>query len=185
MIENGKPLHADVTGTLLTFTEDIGSAGLAVKQKNRLRGITPTSSVFGTAPTTLSNVTDGDFSTVTGTGSTNAGGAGDYGILTFDMAASYTVLMGGRVGLWAASSRVVEVFLESSDDNVTWRTNAGLVGLVNASAYMTSPAGEIIADIAPVVLTGRYVRARFWVNGASNTANAKIYEMFAFDLGGV
>ena len=186
MIENGRAFKASESGSMITLTDDSTGARIGVAHNNRISGVTGSSSVFSTAPTTLANCTDGDYSTVTGAGQLNLLAAGDYGIITWDMGTTYTVLVGGRVGVWAASSRSIWVFIEGSDDNITWRGRTGGIATVNCSGYVSvSPGTEEIADLQTVILNCRYIRLRFYANGAANTAQAKIYEVFALDMGGI
>lgn len=142
--------------------------------KNILRGVVPTASGWGTAPTNLANCTDGDLSTVTGTGSKVMGGAGDYGYVVFDLGSVKTVLVGFRVGLWSTSN-TASVYVDGSPDNVTFYSTTN-VNVSNASAV------ELISDATNcAILTCRYIRLRFNINGAA-TANAKIYEAMAYEL---
>lgn len=149
--------------------------------KNILRGIVPTASGWGTAPINLANCTDGNVTTATGTGSTNMLAAGNYGEILFDLTIEKRILVGGRVGIWAASARRIKVYLESSDDGINFRS-AGVLGMVNSSTYGDSGA-ESIVDLMPVILQGQYFRVRFNIEGgASNTANAKIYQVWGYEL---
>lgn len=156
-------------------THGTPAAPAVIISANALRGITPVSTIFTTAPTTLSNTTDGDFSTVTGTGSKAVTGAGNYGRLSFDMGSTKTVLMGARLGLWS-SANASYAFFESSDDGSTWRPQ----GTEDSVCY-NNTAAEVVSDSNTAILTGRYVSIRFWVSGTA-TGNAKIYEVYAFPL---
>lgn len=152
--------------------------------KNILRGITPTASGWGTSPTNLGNITDGDVSTVTGTGSTNALAKADYGFITFDLGSIKQVMFGCRVGIWCASARDIILFAAGSDDNVTYRDTLNANGPPAAIVYRAAaPNAEEVVDSLINIINGRYIRIRFLVTGASNTANAKIYEAWAYELG--
>lgn len=183
MIEHGSPIRIENNSGIIELRNQADNTSLPLKMVNRLRGITPTATVWDTAPTTLSNTTDGNYATVTGTGSKNMGAAGDYGILVFDMGAVYTVLVGARAALYSAAG-VTDLFIEGSDNNVTWRGNTGFVGAVNASVYITKTTA-IVTDVQPVLLNARYIRLRCHVNAAANTAKAEFYECFAYDMGEV
>jgi hypothetical protein len=183
MIESGSPVKIDNTSGVITIKNSAGSADVIYKLPNVFRGITPTVSGWDTAPTTLGNITDGDLSTVTGTGSKNMGAAGDYGYVVFDLTTTKTVMVGGRVGVWNdGTQRVTKVFAESSDDNVTYRGPTGKNSGTGGLGYNQDQTTELIFDGAATILTGRYIRLRFWVSGAANTANAKIYEVYGYEM---
>lgn len=143
--------------------------------KNRLKGVVPTQTVWGTAPTNLERVTDGDWASVTGTGTTIMGGAGNFGYLQFDMGAAYKVTVRGKMGLWATGPTLISTHLQYSDDGITWREMGG------AWMYATSLAEYVIFSFE-LLAYARYLQIRFYVAGAA-TANAKIYEVEAVDIG--
>ena len=148
--------------------KDVGGIGI---DNNVLRGVLGVSSVFTTAPTNLANMTDGDLASVTGTGTKVMGAAGNWGIITFDLGTVQTVLMGARVGMWTSASSAFMLF-KSSDDNISWTATG-----IEDSAVMSGAAAEQISDSLSAILTGRYVRLRFYVAAAA-TVNAKIYEVY-------
>jgi len=173
---------AGLTATELGYVDGVTSSiqtqiDTKLPRANIFRGITPTASVFTTDPTTLSNVTDGDVATVTGTGTKTLSAAGDFGILTFDLGSSKRVLVGGRVGIWNANSVAQFAVIESSDDNITWRT-----GATNYNSYSTGYNAEKISDILSSILEGRYIRIRFGVLSNSGVASVKIYEIWGYEL---
>lgn len=152
--------------------KDVGGIGI---DNNVLRGVLGVSSIFTTAPTNLANMTDGDHSTVTGTGTKVMGGAGNFGAITFDLGSITMVIIGARVGIWSSAASAF-MFFESSDDNVTW-TSTG----IEDSGIQAANIAEQISDSLVAILRGRYVRLRFYVTGAA-TANAKIYEVYGWKL---
>lgn len=147
---------------------------------NILRGIVPVASVWGTDPTNLQNCTDGDMSTVTGIGSKVMGGAGQYGQLVFDLGIIKTVLLAGRIGLYSTAATTT-CNIQSSDDNITY-TGLGTQGDTYFTAGVTSGTEKIMDATYGLILTGRYAKLAFYVNGAA-TANAKIYSVMAYELG--
>lgn len=103
------------------------------------------------------------------------GASGDWGYLTFDMGSIKTILIGARVGLWC-SANAVYGFFEASDDGASWKPTG-----VEDSAMYSNTAAESVTDSLAQIVTGRYVRIRFWCSGAA-TCNTKIYEVYAFPL---
>ena len=152
--------------------KDVGGIGI---DNNVLRGVLGVSSVFTTAPTNLANMTDGDLASVTGTGTKVMGGQGTWGTITFDLGSVKTVLMGARVGMWTSASNAF-MYFESSDDNANWTATG-----IEDSVVQSTAAAEQISDSLSQILTGRYVRLRFFVFAAA-TVNAKIYEVYGWKL---
>ncbi len=141
--------------------------------RNVLRGLIPTASVWGTDPTDLQNTTDGNFATVTGTGSKIMAGAGYYGYLTWDLGRIATVAVAARLGLWSTAGTGT-CYLNSSDDNFTYR-------LSGAYGESVTSAAEVIRETITKIVTGRYIQITFAVSAAA-TAYAKIYEVAAWEL---
>lgn len=140
---------------------------------NILRGILPVASGWTTAPTDLANVTDGDIATVTGTGSKNIAAGAVVGYLTFDLGSVKTCIVGARCGVWSATGNS-QLFIDSSDDDLTYRQNG------NTVIYRASVA-EAVVDAIATVVTGRYIRLRF-VGSTATTYNVKIYEAYAHEV---
>lgn len=163
-------------GVSATFSKGDHTHGTpAASAINIFRGITPIAALFTTNPTTLSNTTDGDFSTVTGTGTKVMAAGGSWGTLTYDLGSVKTVLMGARVGLWTSASSCY-IFFESSNDNITWTATG-----IEDSVIQTLAAAEQISDSLSQILTGRYLRLRFHTYAAA-TCNCKIYEVYGWPL---
>lgn len=140
---------------------------------NILRGIVPTASIWDTAPTNLANATDGDFATVTGTGSKAMSGAGTFGYITVDIGSVKTVLIGARIGIWSTAGNIY-VNIDSSDDGVTYRAYPNSIAL-------RSSTSELIIDIISSIVNGRYIRFQFYTNAVC-TANAKLYEIMGWEM---
>ena len=140
---------------------------------NILRGIVPVASIWDTDPTDLENCTDGNVNTVTGTGSNVMAAAGTYGNIIFDLGSVKTVLVGIRAGIWSTASNTL-VYIAASDDNITYRENT--TSIINKATVV-----ELVSDSHSAILTGRYVRTRFYLTGIG-TAYAKIYEVAAWEL---
>lgn len=141
---------------------------------NVLRGIVPTATTWDTDPTSLANCTDGDHTTVTGTGSKVMGAAGYVGYLNFDLGSIKTFIFGGKVGLWSTAGSV-SMYVTVSDDDITYSNNTAVVMIVTTT---TELAGFILSKI----FTGQYIRLSFYA-GSAATANAKIYEVMAYEVG--
>lgn len=137
--------------------------------------ITPTVSGFDTDPTDLGNVTDGDLTTASATGSKVMGASGVYGYLIFDMGSAKNVIISAKVGIWSTAS-TTSAYLETSPDGTNW---------VTVGANTIRPAGTSASEVINSVLINgvhtRYFRIRFSV-GAAATAYAKIYTVTAYAL---
>lgn len=143
---------------------------------NRAKGKLPVATVWDTDPTALANATDGDFDTVTGTGSKVVVGAAELGRITIDLGAVYNVHLRGKFGMWSTAGNVSFVIFYS-DDDVTYRYTTWLV------------PSTAIAQVAEYILfnqiefaRARYIRVTFLSNVAM-TGYVKIYEVQAIDLG--
>ncbi len=132
-----------------------------------------TASGFDTAPTNLRACVDGDYSVATGQGSKNQSGAGYYGYITFDLGSVKLVEIAGRVGIWSAAG-AVQVSVDSSDDNSTWRT--GTIAQATATSVT-----EAVRELVGAITMGRYIRLAFYVGASANTANCKVYEITAHE----
>lgn len=153
---------------------NIIQSGVQQTLKNVLRGITPVASMWDTDPTLLTNCTDGNLSTVTGTGSKIMAAAGNFGYLVFDLGTIKTVLIGGRFGLWSTTGTVT-IFVDVSDDNITY------INAYSSITGATSVAESKKDTDNSALVNGRYIRLRWYVNAAA-TAYANIYEVAAWEL---
>lgn len=147
-----------------------------LRPRDALRGVTPTQDTWTTAPTSLGNCTDGDPSTVTGTGSKTLIAAGNYGILYFDMGVAKTVIVGAKLGLWSTDNSVY-VKIEQSEDGISYpNTAVDVVGVLSTT--------EVVINTIAVLVTTRYFRLRFYLAGSdgSTGCNAKIYEVVATEM---
>lgn len=141
---------------------------------NRLKGITPSATLWDVGPTNLAYVTDGVWSTVTGTGYNNLTGPGYFGTLDFNMSATYTVELQGKIGGWSNTSSV-SLYWYYSTDGTTW-VNAG--GTAEISGTSTT---EVVHYAKEICVNAQYVRAAFYTAGGATSANVKIYEIRAMD----
>lgn len=144
--------------------------------KNRAKGKLPVATTWDVNPTNLANATDGDFDTVTGTGSRVLGAGGNLGFLTIDLGAVYNVFLRGKFGMWSTVGNVFSYFL-TSDDGVTYR---------QTSWYFVS---RVLAQIAEYVsftyvvfARARYIQVLF-SGDVAMTGYVKIYELQAIDFG--
>ena len=145
---------------------------------NVLKGKLGVASVWDTNPTNLINMTDGNVTTVTGTGTKVIIAAGDIGIVTFDLGSIKTVMVGARVGLWR-SAGTIYIGVEVSDDNINWIVY--MIVTVGSYSQAASTAAESVRQLLTTIVTGRYVRMRAYLNGAG-TGNVKFYEVMAWEL---
>ena len=142
---------------------------------NAASGIIPVASVSDSNPTNLENCTDGDWSSVTGTGSKVLGASGDIGRLTFTLPRYSIYLAAAIVGVWSTAGTVNVRFYSSIDlSTYVWS------GLNAISKISTT---ESHCQTMPGILIGQSVQLVFQLN-AAGTGNVKVYEFFAFDLAG-
>ena len=147
--------------------------------KNILRGIVPSVNfTYGTGitvPTNLSNATDGNPSTVCGTGTATISGTGTVGMYIFDLGSINTVLFSAKLGLWS-STNGMSVYIDMSPDNTNWYQNSTNVGSFGWTA-------EGVISLLTVVGIGiRYIRIRI-TSGASATHNINLYEATEHAMG--
>lgn len=146
------------------------------KPRNLLRGLTPSQDTWDTPPSDLANATDGSFTTVTGVGTKVLGGAGTVGQLIYDLGASKTVIVGGKVDLYASTGSS-NILLDVSEDNVTYISGPGYI-------YSVTKTGADPRFIQyPFIVSGRYLRFRFTAGGAANPGSVKIYQLTAYEVG--
>lgn len=141
--------------------------------KNVARGITPTVSDWDTSPSNLERVTDGDLSTVTGTGQTTLGAAGTAGILKIDFDRPVTGFVIPYFGYWT--------------DGVTGRVY--LDQYVNGSLYYATldftntgaTTEQKKAGFVSYLTESDAIRFRFYLSSAG-TLYAKFYEVAVFEV---
>lgn len=136
--------------------------------RNFCLGLTPTlAGNWTTAPTNLTNATDGDLTTSTGTGTiiNNQGGE-----LVIDLGIN-TLLYGAyaKVGIWGNGSDTVTAYLEVSKDNSSWTE-------LNNSAT-TSATESVVELIGSNFQHWRYIKVRCTKSNNPNVGNIKIYEV--------
>ena len=146
---------------------------------NRMAGITPTQTGWDTAPTNLTNATDEDDSTVTGTGIDNLAAWASSGEIKFDMGATYTVLCRIKylLGTDHAGCSIRMRGGWSTDDANYYNINSDDMSPDNWISNTTIILQSFF------MVKARYLK--FFVRG-SGAANHKlaIYELEAWDIGG-
>lgn len=145
----------------------------ASKPVNILRGIVPTASGWDTAPTDLANCTDGNFSTVTGTGVTTLVAGGAVGIVGIDTGRISVYLIHYFMGVWRTAGSVY-FYVEASNDGVNWV-------LQSLRSDDVTNATEALRNVNRVVY-GRYIRIRI-TNTDASTTNARFYQILGWELG--
>jgi hypothetical protein len=143
---------------------------------DRAKGITPTVAGWDTDPTNLANITDGDWTTVTGWGATNKAGAGYFGYVKIDLGAVYSCLWTMKVGVKSAANKITGQW-QWSTDGITYYSVCDLWPLGSQNV-----AERIQYVGSKAVVRARYVHFAFYVSGAANTADARIYAIQAHDL---
>lgn len=143
--------------------------------------IIPTQDTWGTAPTSLSNTTDGNPTTSTGTGSKTITTAGEvYGNIIFDRGANWSgpITVGARVALWSTDSTVAVTILESSDGS-TFPANAVKV------AQRTATTEGTHINTGTMIVTTRYFKLSFSAvtTDGSTTCYAIIDEVYGWQMG--
>ena len=138
--------------------------------RNLARGILPIALEWGIPPSDLHKITDGNWATASGTGSSTATGWDILGYIDIDLGRIQTFLASGRFGVWSTANDVGVAF-QTSDDYITWR------GWSSSFVYINSRT-ESIPELFPIVGNGRYLRWIFYISGAG-TGYVKIYELIA------
>jgi len=153
----------------------------SIMGRNMLRGITPTASTWDTPPSSLGNTTDGNLSSVTGTGTKTLTAAGYVGYLIFDL--GYVpvkpLLVGGKFGLWADGAYTLVIYPSQSADNVNFNQNN--INIASSRNYQS----EYLIPVTPMFLAMRYLRLDFYASNALGTGtvfSAKIYEVWAHEV---
>lgn len=145
--------------------------------RNRAKGRLPVAATWDVNPTNLANATDGDFDTVTGTGSKAILGIAELGRITMDLGAAYSVNVRAKLGMWSTAGNVY-VTLYYSVDNIAWY-NAFMGG---AFTQVVGNVAEYIVGCNLQFVRARYIRLQF-VGSVAQTGYVKIYEVQAIDLG--
>jgi len=145
---------------------------------NIARGILITASGWDTPPSDLSNATDGDVNTKTGTGSTTKSGAGAYGAVVLDFGADKNssnniFIIGGKFGMWCTAGNSI-LKMDCSDDGVNF---GELVPMGPAVPEVTE---HIVISYGAVGM-GRYARF-FGIASAPATSYMNVYEIMAYRL---
>lgn len=158
---------------------------ILIKPINRLKGILATQTGWNTAPTSLANCTDGDWTTATGLAKQTELGqfSVSAGYIAFDMGAIYNVNLRGLVDIrnqdaWSAIILVVR----ASEDNSTWYSVQPMVG--NMGCFLG--LGDALTTVTGFINTfcrARYIRFYISNNSAAQDCYMGIHELQAIDLG--
>lgn len=144
----------------------------ALGLRDAARGVVPTAvDSWGSAPNNLANCTDGDATTVTGTGSKTA--SGTIGSLLFDLGSAKEVIVTAKVGMWTDTGNITP-YMGYSDNGST------LVTMVIGQS--TSATTEQIRYIGPMYINARYFYIRGYTS-TSATGQMKFYDVKAHQLG--
>lgn len=157
--------------------DEISIAGLlgqhAVPLVNSAYGVLPVATIFDTPPSNLSNITDGDLSTVTGTGTKVLGAAGTVGIIDITLPSPGIYLVGIKTGIWSTTGQIT-VNIQGNVDGVNYFASG------TASQIKTTTT-EVVSNSISTILTCNIIRILVSTSVAA-TGNIKIYELFAYKL---
>ena len=145
-------------------------------RKNYASGILPTASGFTVDPTNLANFTDGDFSSVTGTGTETASSADDI-YVTVDLGQIISCSkVFYKIGLWVDvnGGGTSTADIEVSEDGAAW-TSIGDIDTDITNTTETVHTGYF--NIPSSNFRVRYVRAHVLANVNDNDFNFKGYEL--------
>jgi len=121
-------------------------------------------------------MTDEDFTTWSGEGVKTRSSNGDIGIITFDMGATYPVLVVAHLNVHKASGLgAVRVLVESSDDNNNF---------YQCGTDQTNKSADAPAPILATFLYARYFRLRFVSTGTTSESvyHVNVAEIQALEL---
>jgi hypothetical protein len=147
------------------------------KPRNILRGLTPVATGFDTPPSDLPNSTDGNPNNPSGVGTTVKSAGAETGYIAFDLGSIKTVLVGCRIGMWATASVNNALYIDSKESVTYYNQPASAITTISTS-------NTNIREATPVLVTGRYIRFRFWGSATSETTfSIQPYEFYAYELG--
>jgi hypothetical protein len=139
-------------------------------------GITPTTTAWGVAPTSLANSTDGDWTTSTTNGTTNATGSQVIGTLDYNLGATYTCEVFTKVGLLVNQTCTLTGYWYYSNDGTNWNYNTA-----TGAFQRVNPTSELIVDSQVECVSARYVRLSLSASVAAN-CTVCVYEVAMFNM---
>lgn len=142
---------------------------------NRLKGLTATLSNFTTDPTNLANITDEDWTTVSGTGVRICTSDGEKMWLRYDLTVVRTVLLVGKIGIWVSAGSIYLYFIYSLD-GTNWYAVAE-----RPNASFNSTSERVLFPFTNLVRS-RYVGIYLQNDAATPTMRAKFYEFAALEF---
>ena len=166
-----KTQHQDGGSDEISITNLLGQHNIPLV--NSALGILPVASGWDTAPTSLSNATDGDRSTSTGTGSKVLGAALAIGALSLTLPVTAPHLISLLFGAWSTSNGI-KLIIDGADT----LAEPGSSGIYLSNR---SPNTEKIYCPLPFIINSNILNLYFESTGAG-THNIKFYEIYAFRL---
>lgn len=145
------------------------------KPRNVLLGITPTQDTFTTPPSNLSNITDGNPDTTTGTGTKTLSGGAVVGQLFLDVGSTKKIILTMKADIWSSANHVTG-WVDFSTDGNTYKSN----GLPIIDSNYNTQENSIKTSLAQYVQS-RYIRIRFYAHGACD-ASVKIYDISGYEV---
>ncbi len=157
----------------MTTFEAVPQGTFYAVRRNVARGITPTVSDWDTAPSNLENATDGDLSTVTGTGQTTMAAAGTAGSVRLDFSRPITGFVIPYFGFWT-DGVYCSVFVDQYVGGTGYYGADKIVGTSSTSEQKK-------AGYVTFLTNADSIRFRFYLSG-SGTVYVKIYEIAVYEV---
>lgn len=144
---------------------------------NRAKGITPTFNSWGVNPGNATAITDGNWMTSSGIGSSNVSTQGNLiGTVDLNLGAVYTVTVEARVGVYSNTSSVTAYWY--AYDGANWNQTSG------SGACQRTSTSEGYLDTQTETITAQYIRLAFVTGANSESASIEIFEIQALDFTG-
>lgn len=142
---------------------------------NRLKGLIPTLYNFTTDPTNLANVTDEDWTTVSGTGVRICTAGYEVVQIRYDLGSVRTVLLCAKVGIWATAGAVQVMFMHLV--GFDWLLLSGWQPAVTVGS-----TSEYVCYCASILVRERYIGLQILNPDAGVTNSIKLYEFAALEF---
>ena len=141
---------------------------------NAARGILPVATSWGTPPSNLNLITDGDPFTATGFGTTVLGGSGNVGFIAITVPTYGIYLCSAILGLYTSAGTI----------NLFWQSNPDGVNVQSGGASLISSGNttEIITNSGSRILAGTTFSMQIRLT-AAGTCNVRIFELYAYKIG--
>ena len=144
---------------------------------NLAYGLTPTATVWNVAPTTLTNLTDGNLTTVTGEGNraSTAVETNNLQEITIDLGAVKSVSrIVAKIGIRSQNAITTTARLRAGEaDDLTDEQIGGDISTTSASEVVRYIQSSPTSQTALV----RYINLRIWGAGDANLSYLKVYEV--------